>query len=77
MTTKIIPHRYFNELKNEGHTVPRNDTTGEVLDFFKVGKDYNIMDADTKETVSARCTQNCPHHLKLNTHVPNWENELI
>lgn len=63
-TKKHIPARYFNELKNSGHTVPRDEKTGDVLPF-KVGKNYTIINPDTKEEITARCTQDCPFHLKL------------
>lgn len=61
---KQIPYRYFSELKNEGHTVPRNEKTGQVLPF-KVGGEYTITNNKTNETLKAKCTQNCPYHLKL------------
>ncbi len=60
---KIIPQRYYNELLNDGHTVPRNEKTGEVLPF-KVGGEYNIVCNENKTPIKARCTQNCPYHLK-------------
>lgn len=63
-TKKNIPARYFNELKNSGHTVPRNEKSGEVLPF-KVGKNYTIVNPDTKEEIAARCTQDCHYHLIL------------
>jgi hypothetical protein len=61
---KTIPLRYFNELKNSGHTVPRDEKTGNILTNFKVGSEYTIGNPENKETVKARCTQDCPHHLK-------------
>lgn len=65
MKTKLIPERYFNELKNSGHTVPRNESNGEIITSFKVGDEYNIGFEKNGETVKARCTQSHPHHLKL------------
>ena len=62
---KIIASRYFNELKNAGHTVPRDTRTGDVQTNFSVGKEYTIVNKDTKEELKARCTQSYPHHLKL------------
>lgn len=62
---KKIPARYFDELKNSGHTVPRNEKTGDIMTNFKVGSEYVIVNDKTKEGVKARCTQDCPHHLKL------------
>lgn len=60
---KTIPDRYFDELKSSGHTVPRNETTGEPIPF-RVGKEYTIK--NTKgETAQVRCTQDCPHHIIL------------
>lgn len=64
LTKKTIPSRYFNELKDSGHTVPRDEKTGEVMPF-KVSKNYTIINHDTKEEVTARCTQDCPYHLIL------------
>ncbi len=60
---KQIADRYFNELKDNGHTVPRDTKTGEVLPFT-VSKEYVIKNKDTGETIKARCTQNCPCSLK-------------
>lgn len=62
---KIIAARYFDELKNSGHTVPRDIRTGDVQTNFKVGSDYTIVNKDTKDEIKARCTQSHPHHLKL------------
>lgn len=61
---KKIPDQHFNELKNSGHCVPRDEKTGEPIPF-KVGNTYVIENAATKETVNARCTQDCPWHLVL------------
>lgn len=61
---KTIPSRYFSELKENGHTVPRDEQSGEVMTNFLVGKEYIIEDKKTKETIKARCTQSHPHHLK-------------
>lgn len=58
---KILSDRYFNELKS-GHTVPRNEKTGEPIPF-RVGKEYIIVNKSTKEEIKARCTQDCPYHL--------------
>lgn len=60
---RTIAARYFNELIS-GHTVPRDEKTGDTLSF-KVGNTYTIVNEDTKETALARCTQNCPCALKL------------
>ncbi len=60
---KKIPLRYFNELKKDGTTVPRNEKTGEVISFI-VSKIYNISNDKNKEIIKAICTQNCPYHLK-------------
>lgn len=64
----FIPNRYYIELVDCGHTVPRNESTGDNL-TFKVGKDYEIHDPVTKNYVIARCTQDCPYALKL-LHIP-------
>lgn len=63
MAKKIIPNRYFDELKDLGHTVPRNESTGEVL-TFKVGKEYTIFNENRSERVKAVCSQNSPYALK-------------
>lgn len=64
---RIIPERYYNELKNGGHTVARYDSTGKVIDFL-VGKIYSISH-NKKDTTTivlkAKCTQDCPCTLKL------------
>lgn len=62
---KTIPERYFNELKNSGHTVPRYEINGEVITSFKVGKEYKINFEKGGEVIKARCTQNFPTHLIL------------
>lgn len=58
---KLLSDRYFKELKS-GHTVPRDEKTGELIPF-RVGKEYIIVNQLTKEEIKARCTQNCPYHL--------------
>ena len=45
---KTIPQRYFEVLKNTGHTVARYDKTGEVIPF-KVGKEYTIINEGNKK----------------------------
>lgn len=62
---KIIAARYFDELKNAGHTVPRDTRTGDVQTNFQVGSEYTVVNKETKEEIKARCTQSYPHHLKL------------
>lgn len=61
---KVIPQRYFNELKDRQNTVPRNEKTGELIPF-KVGKEYTIQAEETKETIKVRCTQDCPYNLRV------------
>jgi len=68
-----IIQRYYNELKESGHTVPRNETTREVLPFG-VGKEYDIICKEDKTPLRAICTQNCPYHLKL---IPNVPTKII
>jgi hypothetical protein len=60
---KKLSDRYFNELKS-GHTVPRDEKTGEPIPF-RVGGNYIIINELTKEELRARCTQDCPYHLIL------------
>lgn len=64
MAKKIIPNRYFDELKDLGHTVPRNENTGKVL-TFKVGKEYTIFNENRSDRVKAVCSQNSPYALKI------------
>lgn len=65
MRKKTIPTRYFDELTSIGHTVPRTESTGEVIPFT-VGKTYNIGHYGSRvEVVKAKCTQDCPHALVL------------
>ncbi len=56
-----IADRYYNELKNQGHTVPRNIKTGDTLNY-RVGGIYMVQSDDKtiKEQIRAKCTQNCP-----------------
>lgn len=61
---RTIPERYFNELISLGHTVPRYESTGEVISF-SVGSEYTIKCASTKRLIKVKCTQSCPHHLKV------------
>lgn len=63
---KALAEQYFNQLKSNGHTVPRNEKTGEVLTSFGVGKEYKVHAAGKpEETLIVRCTQDCPTHLKV------------
>lgn len=64
MKIKKIPNRYFDELKNSGNTVPRNEETGIVLKFL-VGHKYIIVNETTKESIQAICTQDCPYNLRI------------
>lgn len=59
-----ISDRYFKELKEIGHTVPRYEGTGEVI-VFRVGESYIVENGLTGETVTAKCTQSSPYGLKL------------
>ena len=61
---KVIPQRYFDELKDRGNTVPRYTKTGELIPFT-VGSVYTIVAGETKEQVTAKCTQDCPYNLRL------------
>ena len=61
--TKKIPERYWKELKEDRHTVPRYVDTREVISF-RVGKEYDIIYIEKGEKIRARCTQDCPYHLK-------------
>lgn len=64
LTTKLIPFRYFNELKNRGNTVPRNEKTGDLIPF-KVGAEYFICFEKNGQPLRVKCTQNCPYNLRL------------
>lgn len=64
LTKKTIPARYWEELNNSGHTVPREMKHGTLIPFV-VGKNYTIVNEETKEELTARCTQDCPYHLVL------------
>lgn len=59
-----IAARYFNELKNEGHTVPRTESNGNTLNL-RVSGIYMVqsIDKDNTEQIRAKCTQNCPCSL--------------
>jgi len=59
---KTIAERYFNELKTSGHTVPRFESSGEVIPM-KVGQVYLITHPSGPGVIKAKCTQDCPTHL--------------
>ena len=65
---KIISERAFNELKTNGHCVPRvynpKDQNDSITPFV-VGKEYEVKYKGGKEIVKVRCTQNCPINIKL------------
>jgi hypothetical protein len=65
---RIIAARYFDELR-KGDTVPRDEKTGDTLSFA-VSKNYVIVNADTKEKILARCTQDCPCNLRYISTLP-------
>lgn len=66
---KTLSEQNFNQLKNFGSVVPRYRTTGEVIPFT-VGKEYTFTFKG--ESITARCTQSAPYHLKLiPAHVPS------
>lgn len=65
---RTIAARYFDELRN-GDTVPRDEKTGDTLSFL-VSKNYIIVNADTKEKILARCTQDCPCNLRFISILP-------
>jgi hypothetical protein len=56
-----IADRYFNELAT-GHTVPREEKTGDTLQL-KVGKIYSVISDKTSAVIPAKCTQNYPCSL--------------
>lgn len=55
----------YQELKNNGSTVPRHPNSGEVI-YFAVGKEFVIssQSMENKEEIKAICTQDCPCNLK-------------
>ena len=63
LVNRTIEDRYFNELVNEGHAVPRDRITGETL-TFRVSQQYIIKNKQTGHTQTAICTQDCPCSLK-------------
>lgn len=65
---KLISERAFNELKTNGHCVPRvydpadrNDS----ITHFAVSKEYKVSFKGSKEVLNVRCTQNCPINIKV------------
>ena len=60
---KKISNESFEILKVSGHVVPR--TKSKNIIPFAVGKEYIVENEETKETLKVRCTQDCPHHLRL------------
>lgn len=60
---KKISSESFEILKISGHVVPRNKN--KYIIPFVVGKEYIVQNEETKETLKVRCTQDCPHHLRL------------
>lgn len=65
---KIISERAFNELKSNGHCVPRvhdpKDHTDRITNFG-VGKEYKVKFKGGTEILTVRCTQNCPINIKV------------
>ena len=51
--------RYFNELKETGLTVPRDDE-GNTLTGFMVGKKYDFTSSESDEVITGLCSQNNP-----------------
>lgn len=66
MKKRKIDIEYFNQIKNSGHTVPRDKKTGNVLSFA-VGKHFEITNNENDEVLKVVCTQDCPTSLKLLT----------
>lgn len=61
---KIISNSTYELLKLSGHAVPR--TEGNYIQTnFLVGKEYMVTTKDNLEPIKVRCTQDCPHHLKV------------
>lgn len=61
---KVIPQQYFETLKEIGHVVARYEKTGEVIPF-SVGDEYNVKGEKSGEILKVRCTQDCPHAIKI------------
>lgn len=65
---KTISERAFNELKSNGHCVPRvynpSDPT-DAITPFAVGKEYEVKYKGGDEVLRVRCTQDCPINIKL------------
>lgn len=62
---KTIHERAFNELKENGHCVPRLWDTADNITQFTVGKEYFVTTAHSTEKLKVRCTQDCPIHIKV------------
>lgn len=60
MTLKKIDPNQFSLLKVGRPLVHR--INGKVQSY-SVGRNYIIMNSETKEQMEVRCTQNCPHAL--------------
>lgn len=61
---RIISNSAYELLKSSGHVVPRTDNN-DIQTNFSVGKEYFVTSKDNLEPIKVRCTQNCPHHLKV------------
>jgi len=64
MKPKIIGNESYNILKSTGHVVPRNKQNY-IVESFKVGGEYEVKSEENEELIKVRCTQDCPHHLKI------------
>ena len=68
LTVKKIDNESFNWLKDNGGCVPKSgiDSYSDNHLKFAVGRTYTIVNkSDNDQTLTARCTQNCPYHLTL------------
>ena len=64
MKTKKISQRYFDDLKNLGHGVPRIEETGEQIKG-RAGENYIFIGSVTGEKITVRCTQSGPYHYRI------------
>ena len=60
---KVIEKRYFDEISERGHGVPRN-SKGDTLTAV-TSKKYILVCGETKRELNVICTQNCPVNFKI------------
>ena len=61
---KLISQQTFADIKANGHGVPRNEKTGEVV-HLTISKNYTLKCFKTGELIRVKTTQTYPTHVKV------------